>query len=87
MGQVLEGFQDQVTRLTMEQLPRRRLDGKLKYTSSEAARVEAVFESMETYIWRIHNVVTQYITMRSLMDLQEVTERKQGEWVGMWWWD
>ena len=29
----------------------------------------------------------QYIAMRSLVDLCEAAEKKQGEWVGMRWWE
>ena len=68
-------------------LPWRRLDGKWDYTLAEAAGAEAGFEPMETYIWRRHNMVTQYIVTRSILDLCKAAERKQGAWVGMQWWE
>ena len=67
--------------------PWRRLDGNWEYTLVEAARDEAEFELMETYIRKIHNVVAQYIETRSLLELCEVEERKQGERVGIRWWE
>ena len=67
-------------------LPRRRLDGKWEYTLAEAERAEAGFEPMDTYIWRMQNMVAQYIAMQSLMGLCEMAERKQGAQLGMWWW-
>ena len=47
---VLGGFQYQVARRLTGRLPRRRSDEIWEYTSSEAARDEAGFEPMETYI-------------------------------------
>ena len=41
---------------------------------------------METYIQKIYNTVPQYIATRSIMDLCEAAERKQGAQVGMRWW-
>ena len=42
---------------------------------------------METCIQQRQNVVTQYIATQLLLDLCEAAERKQGERVGMWWWE
>ena len=50
-----------------------------------AARAQAGFEKMETYIWKRHNMVARYIVMLSIMDLCKAVESKQGERVGMWW--
>ena len=50
-----------------------------------AARAEAGFEPMETYIQRRQNPVTQYISPRFLMYLCEESERKQGARVEVWW--
>ena len=91
MGRVLRGFQYQVAQRLKRQLLRRRLDGKFEYTLEEAERVEATkseagFEPMETYIWRRHNTVTQYIATRLILDLCEASEMKQGGSVGMWCW-
>ena len=61
MGRVLGGFQDQVARRLTGRLPRRRLDRRQEYTLVEAAREEAGFEPMETYIRRRQNTVAQYI--------------------------
>ena len=68
------------------QLLWRRLDGKWDYTLAEAAREEARFETMDTHIRQRHNMVSQYIVTRSLLELCEVTERNQGAQAGMRWW-
>ena len=52
MGQALGGFQDQVARQLMGRLPWGKLDGRWEYTSVKAARSEAGFETIETYIWQ-----------------------------------
>ena len=44
-------------------------------------------ETVETYTQRRQNTVAQYIATRLLLDLYEVIERKQGTWLGIWWWD
>ena len=78
MGQVLGGFQYQVVRKLTGRLPWQRLDGIWEYTSAEAAREEAGFEIMETYIWKSQNRVAQYISTRPILDLCEAAERKRG---------
>ena len=67
--------------------PRRRAYGNCEYTSAEATRAEAGFETMEAYIWQRHNTVAQYIATRSLLDLCNATERMQGARVVIWWWE
>ena len=42
-------------------LPCLQTDGKCEYTLVEAAREEAVFEVVEEYIFRMQNMVTQFI--------------------------
>ena len=68
-------------------LPQWRAYGKWEYTSSESAREEAIFETMEEYIRIRQNTVTQFIATRSLLYLCEATYRTSGERVGMRWWD
>ena len=88
MGRVLRILQDQVAQQMTGRLPRRRSDGRWEYTLVEAAREEAAFEPMETYIRKIQNMVSQYyIAMRPILELCEATERKRGGWVDMWWWE
>ena len=58
------------------------MGGRWEYTLAEAAREEARFEPMETYIWQSQNTVTQYIVTQPIMDLYEVGKRKRGPmWV------
>ena len=78
MGRVLGGFQYLVARLLTRRLLKRRGYGKWEYTSAETEIAEARFEKMETYIRRNQNTYVQYIATRSLMDLCEATEKKQG---------
>ena len=85
MGQVLGGFQEQVMQRLTRRLLRWREDGKWEYTSSESARADAGFETMETYIRQSQNMVAQYISPRLLLDLCEATERNQRAQVGMRW--
>ena len=54
---------------------------------AEASRAEAGFEPIETYIQQSQNTAAQYISTQSLLYLCEVSERKQGERVGMKWWE
>ena len=61
MGRVLGGFRDQVARRLVGRLPRRRPDRNWEYTSVEAARAEAGFEPMKTYILKTQNMIAQYI--------------------------
>ena len=52
----------------------------------EAAREEAGFDPMETYIFRRQNTVAQYIATQPILDLCEAAERKRGARFGVWWW-
>ena len=49
-----------------------------EYNSAEAAREEAGFETMETYIWQSQNTVAKYIATWLILDLCKAAERKQG---------
>ena len=55
MGRILGGFQYQVARRLEERMPRQRLHGMWYYTLVEAAREEAGFEPIETYVWQRKN--------------------------------
>ena len=63
MGRSLGGFQDKVARILMGHLPRRKPDRNWTYTSEVAAREEVGFQTMEEYIWELHNTFVQYIAM------------------------
>ena len=86
MVQVLWEFQDQVVQQLMGWIPWRRSDGRWEYTLAEAAREEAGFEPMETYIQKSRNKFVQYIAMRPILYLCEAVERKRWAQVGIWWW-
>ena len=48
---------------------------------------EAGFEEVEECVLRRHNTVTQYITLRPIMDLCEETVQLSGMWVVIRWWE
>ena len=52
-------------------LPRKKPDGKWKYTSAAAAREEVGFQTMKEYIRQRQNTVAQYIATESLLYLCE----------------
>ena len=81
------GFQDQVARRLTGRLPRRRTGGRWEYTSTETVIDEAGFDTMETFIRKIQNTVTQYIATGPILDLCEAAARKRGARLGMWWWE
>ena len=69
MGKSLGGVQTQVDRRLTGRLLQRTLDRSWRYTlAAAAAREEAVFLTMEEYIRRQQNRVSQYIATRSLLD-------------------
>ena len=71
----------------MGQLTQQKTDGKWEYTSVATAREEARFQILEEYIQRRQNMVAQYNTTQSLLDLFEGAEWALRLRVGMWWWD
>ena len=75
MGKALRGVQTQVARRLTGRLPQSTADGMQRYTLAAAAREEAGLLTMEEYVRRLQNTVTQYITTRSLRDLCEGLER------------
>ena len=87
MGKALWGFQDQVARKLTGWLPRRKADGKWKYTLAETARDDAGFLTTEKYIRRRQNTFAKYIATRSLLEICEGSERSPGAQVGMRWWE
>ena len=60
-GTALWGFHTQVERRVTGQLPQRTTEGTWKYTLMVAAREAAGFLTMEEYVRRCQNTVTQYI--------------------------
>ena len=86
MVRYLGGFQYQVVRVLMGRIPWCSLEVRWEDTLMEAARAEAGFETMKTYIRQRQNMVAQYIVMKSIMELCEAAERNQGARVEMRWW-
>ena len=68
MGRVLGWFQDQVEWKLTGRILRWQGDGRWEFTFAEAAREDLGLETMETYIRRRQNMVTQYIATRLLLD-------------------
>ena len=86
MSKALEGFQTQLARRLMGQIPQRTIYGMWRYTSMAVAREAAGFLKMEEYVRRRQNTVAQCIATRSLLDLCEGLERDTGVLVWMRWW-
>ena len=61
MGRALGRFQEQVMIQLMGRLPQRKPDSKWEYTSAATEGKEAEIQTMEEYIRRCQNMVTQYI--------------------------
>ena len=86
-GPSLWGFQDQVAWRLMGQKTQWRLYRMWEYTSAEAAREDAGFEPMETYIRQRQNVAAHYIVTWPILNLWKVAERNRRAWVVMRWWE
>ena len=82
MGKALGGVQTQMARLLKVNIPRGTIDRTWRYTSA-AAREAAGFLTMEEYVRRRQNMVSQYIATRSLIDLCEGLKRDHGAQVRM----
>ena len=61
MDKALGGFQTQVKRRLTGQLLWRKTEGKWRYNSAAVAREAAGFLTIEEYVRRRQNTVTQYI--------------------------
>ena len=48
--------------------------------------VEAVFQEVETYIYRCQNTVTQFIATRPIIELCLAVERRQDSRAANQWW-
>ena len=48
---------------------------------------EAGLQEVETYVSRLQNIVTQYITIRPIMDLYMAEKRRPGPRVTKRWWE
>ena len=48
---------------------------------------EVEFKEVEMYVLRRHNMIGQYITMQSIMDLCKEMIRRRGTWVTKRWWE
>ena len=53
----------------------------------ETAMEDTGFEDMEAYVPKRNNMATQYIEMRTILDLCEETVRRPGVWVARRWWE
>ena len=71
MGKALVEFHNQVARRMTGHLPQRTKYGAWIYTSAAAEKEAAVFLKMEEYVRRQQNMVAQYITTQSQIDLCE----------------
>ena len=87
MGRALESFQHRFTRRITGIHPKRRGDGGWEYPSLDIEMEEVGFEDMASYVLKRHNMVTQYITTRPILNLCDNMVRRLGEWVDRRWWE
>ena len=83
----LSTFQHRFAQRITDREPRRRGIGICEYPSLEESMTEASFEGIRTYVTRRQNTVTQYISMRPILDLCERSAQKPGAWVSWRWWE
>ena len=69
MQRNLEGFHHRVERHLTGKITCHQADGVYICHTLEEAMQESVFEKMEVYIERLQNMVTQYISTWTIMDL------------------
>ena len=87
IGRVLGGFRHRVDRrLTGRQLCRGRYCGWL-YHPLEDTIVEAVLMKLETYVSRHQNTFAQFILIRPIMELCQVSERRLVSRLAKQWWE
>ena len=87
MEQALSSFQHRVVQRLNRGHKSCRVQGRWEYLPLEEVMEEAGFEKIGVYITRSKNMVVQYITTQSIMDLCEVSVQSIGSWVSWWWWD
>ena len=87
MERALSSFQLSVLRRLTERQLSRRGYGSWYYLPMAAAMEEAGFEDIGTYIMRRQNMVAQYISTRTIMDLCEQPTQRPGAWVSRRWWE
>ena len=81
MGRALEGFQHKVHRRITGRKPHRFLERSWEHPLLETEIQEAGFEDVEAYVLRRQNMFTQYIVMRTIVDLCEETLQMPVTWV------
>ena len=63
------------------------MKGSWVYPLLDNATGEAGMEEVETYVLRLQNTVSQYITTQSILEIYMVAEKWPGAQVTMRWWE
>ena len=87
IGRTLGGFHHRVARIMTGRKPQRGLDGRWVYTLLEEAIENARLQEVDKNVSIHQNIVTQFISIRPIMDLCLAAERRMGARVSNWWWD
>ena len=86
IGRVLLRFHHRVDLRLVGRQPRQGRDRVWVYSPLNDEMVEAGLQEVDTYVSRCHNMVTQFIATRPIMDLYLAAERRIGPMVSKWWW-
>ena len=78
IGRSLGGFHHWVVRKITGNNPRQEANGIFQYPQLEESMWEAGLEDMETEFSRRHNMVEQFISNRTILDLCLEAERRPG---------
>ena len=78
IGRTLVGFHHRVARILTGHKLQKGLDGVWLYPPLEEVMAELGLHEVDTFISRRHNTVSQYIMIRSIMDLCLSAERRPG---------
>ena len=86
IGNLLGSFQHRVSKRMEGMQPQRWTDGIWIYPPLDNSLQVTGLETMENYIYRLKNTVTQKIVTRPILDLFREAERRPGLQVPRQWW-
>ena len=87
IGSVLGGFNHKVARRLRGRKPWQGRDDIWVYPPLEDTIVEEGPQDVETYVSHYQNIVAQFISTRTIMDLCLEVERRPGSGVNKSWWE
>ena len=81
----LYSFQNRVVRRITGRQPREQGYGSWDYPPLTEGMAEADFEEIGVYVTRRQNMVAQYISTQTILDLYEGSVQRPGDWVSWRW--